>query len=80
MSKLNELSVLAYIKGSSALDRAKAAMDEFKNDERGVEGFVVALILIGIAAIAAVAFKDALIGDDGLITKLINKITEMLEL
>ncbi len=81
---INSLTTLAYIKASMAMDNIKAIIkgeaDSFSNDERGVEGFVVALILVGIAAIVAVFFKDQLIGPNGLITQLINKIIKQLEL
>lgn len=85
MSKLNEMTTLAYVKGSMAVDRAKtkakSAIVDFNSDERGVEGFVVALILIGIAAIAALVFKKALVGEDGnsgIVGDLIDKIKELL--
>lgn len=64
MSKFNEITTMAYIKGEAALEKAvtsvKNAVSDFDKDERGVEGFVVALILIGIAAIFALAFRKQL--------------------
>lgn len=77
MSIINKITILAYIKASMAADKAKAAVKDFNSDERGVEGFVVALILIGIAAILAIIFKDAILE---LMDSLINKIKELLEL
>ncbi|MCM1578870.1 MAG: hypothetical protein NC078_08750 [Ruminococcus sp.] len=58
MSNLNMLTTLAYVKGSMAVDSVKNKLVSFNNDERGVEGFVVALILVAIAAVLALVFKD----------------------
>lgn len=62
MSKFNEITTMAYIKGEAAVNKVKNsvknAVSDFKNDERGVEGFVVALILIGIAAVLAIIFRE----------------------
>lgn len=75
MSKFNEITTMAYIKGEAALNKAKNAVMDFNKDERGVEGFVVALILIGIAALLAVAFKDQI---EQLMNGLITKIKTLL--
>ena len=64
MTGLNKLTTLAYIKATTAYANAKAKIkseiESFNSDERGVEGFVVAIILIAIAAIFAIIFKDAI--------------------
>lgn len=81
MTGMNYLTTLAYVKADMAKDRIRTSIAEFKEDESGVEGFVVALILIGIAVIAAIAFKDALVGEDGksgIVGGLIKKIKDLL--
>lgn len=77
MSAINALTTLAYVKGSMAVDKMKSEIDSFNSDERGVEGFVVALILIGIAAVLAGVFKTQI---SALITSLITKIKTILEI
>ena len=61
MTGMNYLMTLAYVKAELAKERVSTALTEFKDDESGVEGFVVALILIGIAAAAAIIFKDKIL-------------------
>ncbi|MGN0642445.1 MAG: hypothetical protein ACI4JJ_04805 [Huintestinicola sp.] len=58
MDKINMLTTLAYVKTMNALDRLSAKKNEIVSDERGLSGIVVTLILIGIAALAAVVFKQ----------------------
>lgn len=93
MSDINTLTTLAYVKASMALDRAK---DKIKNelstlsdDERGVDGIVVSLILIGLAAVAALVFRKALFGDpngatdadkQGIIGSIIQKVKDTFEM
>lgn len=80
MSKFNEITTMAYIKGEAALEKAvtsvKNAVSDFDKDERGVEGFVVALILIGIAAILAIAFRKQI---QQVMQTVITKINEALQ-
>ena len=64
MSTINELTTLAYIKASMAIDRAVASLHDIKDDERGSSELVVTLILIGIAAAALIIFKDQLLGNE----------------
>lgn len=63
MSKINELTTLAYIKASMAADRTIASLRDAKDDERGSSELVVTLILIGIAAAALIIFKDKIFND-----------------
>lgn len=51
MSKLNKLSIKAFLKGKMFLQECK---EELKNDERGLSGVVVAVLLILVAVLAIV--------------------------
>lgn len=53
--KLNTWMIGAFIKG-------KMAVEEFKNDERGLSGVVVAVLLILVAVLAIVALWGSLSG------------------
>lgn len=77
MNKLSVLTTLAYVKGSMAVDKIMSDIETFDKDERGVEGFVVALILVGIAAILAAIFRDSI---KEIMESLIQKIKELLDL
>lgn len=86
MSDINTLTTLAYVKASMAFDKAKdkirSGLSSFSNDERGVDGIVVSLILIGLAAVAALIFRKALFGEDGnggIIGDVIGKIKNIFE-
>ncbi len=89
MSDINTLTTLAYVKASMAFDKAKdkirSGLSSFSNDERGVDGIVVSLILIGLAAVAALVFRKALFGDpngateadqQGIIGSIIQKVKD----
>jgi len=52
-SKLNHLSIMAYT-------RAASFAQDLKNDERGLSGVVVAVLLILIAVLAIVALWGSL--------------------
>lgn len=54
-SKLNHLSIMAYT-------RAASFVQDLKNDERGLSGVVVAVLLILIAVLAIAALWTALGG------------------
>lgn len=62
MDALNYASTLMYVKASNAADsikaKAKKAVKEFREDERGVDGLVVAILLILIVVILASLFWD----------------------
>ncbi len=53
LNKLNELSIAAYVKVSSFVA-------DLKNDERGLSGVVVAVLLILIAVLAIVMLWGSL--------------------
>ena len=53
LNKLNQMSIAAYIK-------ATTFMQEFKNDERGLSGVVVAVLLILVAVLAIVMLWGSL--------------------
>lgn len=53
LKKLNAWMTGAYIKG-------KMAVEEFKNDEKGLSGVVVAVLLILVAVLAVVALWGSL--------------------
>lgn len=53
MKKLNEMSIAAYVKTMSFFN-------ELKNDERGLSGVVVAVLLILVAVLAVVALWGSL--------------------
>ena len=55
LKKLNAWMTGAYIKG-------KMAVEEFKNDEQGLSGVVVAVLLILVAVLAIVALWGSLSG------------------
>ena len=77
MSDINTLTTLAYVKASMALDKVKNELNALSDDERGVDGIVVSLILIGLAAVAALVFRKALFGEDGnggIINDIIEKV------
>lgn len=75
MTGLNELTTLAYVKADIAKDKAVSAVKSFGSDERGVEGFVVALILIGIAALLATVFQSQI---TELLKDVMDKVREQL--
>jgi dipeptide/tripeptide permease len=56
--KCSELALRAYVKADTAKDRAKEELSELANNELGVSGIVVSLILIAIAVGLALLFKD----------------------
>lgn len=65
LKKLNAWMTGAYIKG-------KMAVEEFKNDEQGLSGVVVAVLLILVAVLAIVALWGSL---SGWLTDMWGKIT-----
>ncbi len=66
MEKLNLFMLKAYLGG-------KAKVEEFKNDERGLSGVVVAVLLILVAVLAVTIIWGALSGWlDELWEKIIN--------
>lgn len=65
LKKLNAWLTGAYIKG-------KMAVEEFKNDEQGLSGVVVAVLLILVAVLAIVALWGSL---SGWLTEMWEKIT-----
>lgn len=76
MSRINEMMTLAYITALNAIDNAKNNVQSFNGDERGIEGFVVALILIAVAALLAIAFRESL---QAAITTLIDSLKKLFE-
>jgi len=58
MNKGSELALRAYVKADMAKDRAKQELSQLANNEMGVSGIVVSLILIAIAVGLALLFKD----------------------
>ena len=54
LKKLNALSVRAYVKGSAFLSDLRNGGRRFLDDERGLSGVVVAVLLILIAVLAVV--------------------------
>lgn len=62
--KINNLTLKCYIKACCAAERAKAALNkdirEFKDDERGLSGIVVAVLLIVIAVAIIAIFWEKL--------------------
>lgn len=58
IEKANALATFAYIKADMAKDRVKNELSELAHQEMGVSGIVVSLILIGIAAVLAIVFRD----------------------
>ncbi|MGN0695672.1 MAG: Flp1 family type IVb pilin [Oscillospiraceae bacterium] len=64
IDSLNRLTTLAYVKTTMAVDSAKKKVKEevesFKNDERGVDGIVVAIILILVVVLLAAVFWDSI--------------------
>jgi flagellin-like protein len=57
MDKLNELYLTAYLTVSSYARKIKK---EFLEDERGLSGIVVAVMLCLVAVVAAIAFWKSL--------------------
>ena len=55
LKKVNAWMTGAYLKG-------KMAVEDFKNDERGLSGVVVAVLLILVAVLAIVALWGSLSG------------------
>lgn len=64
IDSLNRLTTLAYVKTTMAVDSArkkvKEEVESFKNDERGVDGIVVAIILILVVVLLAAIFWDSI--------------------
>ena len=54
LKKLNALSVRAYVKGSAFLSDLRNGGRRFLDDERGLSGVVVAVLLILIAVLDVV--------------------------
>lgn len=55
--KCSDLALNAYVKADMAKDKAKNELSEMANNELGVSGLVVSLILIAIAIALAVIFR-----------------------
>lgn len=60
LKKLNALSVRAYVKGSAFLSDLRNGGKRFLDDERGLSGVVVAVLLILIAVLAVVMLWGSL--------------------
>lgn len=60
MEKANELALKAYVKADVARTKAKQEVTELANNEMGVSGIVVSLILIAIAVALAIIFRDSI--------------------
>lgn len=60
MNKGTELALRAYVKADMAKDRAKQELSQLANNEMGVSGIVVSLILIAIAVALAIIFRDSI--------------------
>lgn len=56
--KFLELSVQTYLVGKHTLERGKKFCKDFKNNEFGLSGIVVAVMLALVAVIAAALFWD----------------------
>lgn len=77
MDKVNFASTYVYAGVSTALtyakNKAKAQIKAFKEDERGVDGLVVAILLILVVVILAAIFWDQI---SGLFVRIWNSINE----
>lgn len=78
INKLNQLALKCYIKTCNALDNAKETLNkdirEFKDDERGISGIVVAILLILIAvALIAIFWENLSEWFDGIWGKITGK-------
>lgn len=60
MDKLNRLSIGLYIRASQLKNDAKKELYALMNDERGLSGIVVAVLLILVAVLAIVMFWGSL--------------------
>ena len=60
LKKLNALSVRAYVKGSAFLSDLRNGGRRFLDDERGLSGVVVAVLLILIAVLLIAAMWGSL--------------------
>lgn len=58
MNKGTELALRAYVKADMAKDRAKQELSQLANNEMGVSGIVVSLLLIAIAVALAIIFRE----------------------
>ena len=54
LNQLNRLSVAVYVKAVLLAQNVGAELRELKNDERGLSGIVVAVLLILVAVLAVV--------------------------
>ena len=61
-NKLNELSVKAYVKATNAVASAKQKIkseaENFHNDERGIDGVIIAVLLLLVAVVLVAVFWD----------------------
>jgi len=60
MDTLNRLSIAAYVRMSMWKDDIKESLRSLKDDERGLSGIVVAVLLILVAVLAIVMFWGSL--------------------
>lgn len=58
--QLNRLSAAVYVKALLLAQNTKATLQELKDDQRGLSGIVVAVLLILVAVLAVVILWDSL--------------------
>ncbi len=68
---LDESTVKSYVNVASNLERAREEVKEFFSDENGLSGVVVAVILILVAVLLLMTFKDN-------ITKLLDNLWDQI--
>ncbi|MBQ5320067.1 MAG: hypothetical protein J6K17_13330 [Oscillospiraceae bacterium] len=61
-NKLNDLSVKAYVKATNAVTNAKTKIKNevksFTEDERGVDGIIIAVLLLLVAVVLVAVFWE----------------------
>lgn len=72
LDKINAFAVAVYFSMVGFVDNAKAKTKELLNDERGLSGVVVAILLILVAVLAVVIIWGFL---SGYLTDIWNRIT-----
>lgn len=78
-NEINDLSIRAYFGARNSMNNAKCAMKDLFNDEDGISGIVVAVILVLVAVVLLAVFQTELTTLVGNMWRDINKSADGME-